>query len=127
MLCTGMRFGEAAALRWSNVDEVNKVIHVKETVTKTKENGFTIGTPKSKGSERDIPMSKAAFEILQRAKDKNIIVNGKAVSFKPTVFFNASGGLVQISTVNAAITRAIDRLNAKGYTRDSTGTQAAKQ
>ena len=40
-----------------------------------------MGTPKSKGSERDIPMSKAAFEILQSAKDKNIIVNGKAVSF----------------------------------------------
>ena len=115
MLCTGMRFGEVAALRWSNVDEVNKVIHVKETITRTQDGGYTVGTPKSKGSERDIPMSKAAFEILQSAKNKNIIVNGKAVSFKPTVFFNASGGFVQISTVNAAITRAIDRLNAKGY------------
>ena len=115
MLCTGMRFGEVAALRWSNVDEVNKVIHVKETITRTQDGGYTVGTPKSKGSERDIPMSKAAFEILQSAKDKNIIVNGKAVSFKTTVFFNASGGFVQISTVNAAITRAIDRLNAKGY------------
>lgn len=88
---------------------------MKETITRTQDGGYTVGTPKSKGSERDIPMSKAAFEILQSAKDKNIIVNGKAVSFKTTVFFNASGGFVQISTVNAAITRAIDRLNAKGY------------
>ena len=115
MLCTGMRAGEVSALTWSNVDEVNRVIHVKETLTFTKDGKITTGTPKSKAGERDIPLTDTALQLLRKAKDKNIIVNGEALAFNKHIFFSPSGAIVSNEAVNRAISRTIKRLNAKGY------------
>jgi integrase len=56
---TGLRIGEIAALRWGRVDFFRGVIQVKETCSE--DAGF--GTPKTRSSIRDVPMS----EPVQRA------------------------------------------------------------
>ncbi len=61
-LQTGMRCGELCALKWSDVDFKNKLIHVNATVIYD----GTLGTPKSKTSKRAIPMTDTAREILKR-------------------------------------------------------------
>jgi len=50
---TGLRIGEIAALRWGRVDFLRGTIQVKETYSE--ETGF--GTPKTRSSVRDVPMS----------------------------------------------------------------------
>jgi integrase len=56
---TGLRIGELLALRWKHVDLVHDVIHVRETVY---EGHF--GSPKTKSSRRDVPMSEPVREAF---------------------------------------------------------------
>jgi integrase len=56
---TGLRIGELLALRWKHVDFIHDVIHVRETVHEGQ-----FGTPKTKSSRRDVPMSEPARKAL---------------------------------------------------------------
>jgi integrase len=56
---TGMRVGELLALRWKYVDFLRSVINVRESVY---EGNF--GSPKTRMSRRDLPMSKLMQEAL---------------------------------------------------------------
>ncbi len=56
---TGLRIGELLALRWKHVDFVHDVLHVRETVHEGK-----FGSPKTKSSRRDVPMSQPVREAL---------------------------------------------------------------
>lgn len=57
---TGMRFGEMAGLKWKNVDFRLGVIKVRETRVRGEE-----GSPKTKGSIRDIKMLPPVVEALR--------------------------------------------------------------
>jgi integrase len=57
---TGLRIGEIAALRWGRVDFFRGVIQVKETYSE--DTGF--GTPKTRSSTRDVPMSEPVRQTL---------------------------------------------------------------
>lgn len=57
---TGLRIGEIAALRWGRVDFFRGVIQVKETYSE--DAGF--GTPKTRSSTRDVPMSEPVRAAL---------------------------------------------------------------
>lgn len=57
---TGLRIGEIAALRWGRVDFFRRVIQVKETYSE--DCGF--GTPKTRSSVRDVPMSEPVRAVL---------------------------------------------------------------
>ena len=67
---TGMRIGEILALRWKAIDLVRGSIQVRETVSEGK-----FGSPKTKSSRRDIPMSQPVCEAFQaqlaRCRQKN--------------------------------------------------------
>lgn len=73
-LYTGMRIGEISGLKWSDIDWVNRTIHVQRTIqristpngpTKTK---LIVGTPKSKSSLRKIPIAKNLGDYLKEKK-----------------------------------------------------------
>jgi integrase len=57
---TGMRIGEILALRWKAVDLVRGLIQVRETISEGK-----FGSPKTKSSRRDIPMSQPVREAFR--------------------------------------------------------------
>ena len=72
---TGLRIGELLALRWKHIDLIHDVIHVRETVY---EGHF--GSPKTKSSRRDVPMSQPVREaflaqrsVLTGADAENLI------------------------------------------------------
>ncbi len=111
LLCTGMRVGEVSALEWSDIDYVNNVIHVTKTVSRTAEGEYTIGTPKSKTSIRDIPMTDAIKSILKSQKEKQDMMHGKIIKLNQTVFENLYGGKVFNASVNKAITETLKRIN----------------
>ena len=115
MLCTGLRVGEATALRWNDIDYTNNVIHVTKTVTRTAAGSYTEGTPKSKTGIRDIPMNDIIKDILKSQKVKQTALLGNVLQISQRVFIGISGTMVYNAVVNSAITRTINRLEAKGH------------
>lgn len=113
LLCTGMRFGEAAALAWSDVDYKRNVIHVTKTATFNEDNTKTTGTPKSESGKRDIPLNDTIKGILakQRKKQSIVIPMDKAEN---RVFVSVYGKMVDNCAVNRAISSALSRLEEQG-------------
>lgn len=75
-LYTGIRIGELCALKWSDIDFKNNIIHVNKTLQrvylKTSPNKtiskIIISNPKTVNSNRDIPMSKEFAAIIKPLK-----------------------------------------------------------
>jgi integrase len=112
LLCSGMRYGEAAALCWNDIDYKDNVIHITKTVTYSEDGELILGnTPKSKAGKRDIPLTDTIKRILvkQRAKHFNVVPMGNN-----SVFSTVYGGLVHNHAINRAIASALERLEAKG-------------
>lgn len=66
---TGMRRGEALALRWSDVDLPDRTARVRATLVR--QDGELIRTePKSTAAKRTIPLSASALDVLKRAKTR---------------------------------------------------------
>ena len=115
LLCTGMRFGEAAALTWSDIDYKQNVIHVTKTATFNEDNTRTTGTPKSESGKRDIPLNDTIRGILARQRKKQSIVISIDKE-ENRVFVSVYGKMVDNCTVNRAITSALSRLEEQGKT-----------
>lgn len=76
----GMREGEILGLKWDNIDFKNRIMHIKESVRKTKdfdENGEVIGrshkhtVPKTYSSFRDIEYPDTFDDVFKRAAHQN--------------------------------------------------------
>lgn len=70
-LYTGLRIGEACALRWEDIDLETKVLFVRQTISRkwyeengTKRSVLTIDTPKTKASLRCIPICSKLYTAL---------------------------------------------------------------
>ena len=88
-LHAGLRIGEVCALSWNDIDLNNKIIHIRHTVTRIKDqNGekkttLILDSPKTKTSKRDIPISTFLFEILwhEKARAKSDFVISQKKDF----------------------------------------------
>lgn len=75
-LYTGMRIGEICALKWSDIDFKNNIIHVNKTLQrvylKDDNNHVTssivISNPKTLNSNREIPINKEFADIIKKFK-----------------------------------------------------------
>lgn len=79
MSYTGLRQGEALALKWSDIDFENKKITVNKTAARIKEKQI-LQTPKTKNSKRVISIDPATLSILKSWKKDQIKIyfrNGK--------------------------------------------------
>ncbi len=65
---SGCRKGELLALRWSNVDFTDNTITICRTVTRGMNNKIIIQEPKTKGSNRTLPMDPETMAILKAWK-----------------------------------------------------------
>ena len=64
LVYTGMRRGEAMALRWENVNLKEGYLEVEESVVKTHHEGLKLETPKTKFSRRRIYLVGETIELL---------------------------------------------------------------
>lgn len=76
-LYTGLRIGEACALRWDDIDLESKVIFVRQTISRkweidhgVKHSILTVDTPKTKASLRCIPICSKLYSVLQHFPNK---------------------------------------------------------
>ena len=83
-LYMGLRVGEVCGLKWSDVDFEKSIITVSRTVQRVScENMGTkliIGTPKSRSSQREIPIPAFLIEIMKKFKnsDNSYILSGNS-------------------------------------------------
>lgn len=76
-ILTGLRIGEIAALRWGRVDFFRGVVQVKETYSE--DTGF--GTPKTRSSVRDVPMSEPVRGALLTHRQRCAHIDAAALVF----------------------------------------------
>lgn len=97
-LQTGLRVGEIAGLKWSDIDFKNRKLHVKHSVYfDYKTHKWNIGEPKTESGKRDIPLTEEAIGILKNQKtkaDKSQIVNMEFHDF----VFTKNGEPIKIMT-----------------------------
>ena len=74
-LHTGMRIGEMCALKWNDIDTDKGIISVSKTIERIyildgeqKHTELVISTPKTKNSNREIPMTKDLIKIIRPLK-----------------------------------------------------------
>lgn len=119
MAYTGLRQGEALALKWSDIDFENKKITVNKTAVRIKEKQ-TLQTPKTKNSKRVISIDPNTLSILKEwRKDqiKNYFKKGKHFEGEENfIFTNKWGDWVHIHNFIRYFRRFIADNNLKKIT-----------
>lgn len=113
LISSGLRFGECAALSWSDIDYKNNVIHINKTITQDENGKKVVGEPKTRTSKRDIPLTSNLKTILKAQKEKNTMIN--VINITNNIFTSIYGKVLVNQTINREINKTIKLLNDKGY------------
>ena len=116
---TGMRIGEILSLTWKDIDFKNDSISVNKTLCKVsdyvKQGGktyFTITTPKTKNSIRDVPMlGKVKEALLEQRKNRDKLNAISIDGYKDFVFTGRTGNVFYSENIRTAIKRIVGRIN----------------
>lgn len=102
LLGTGMRLGEAVALRWENVDLTEKVLRVVESASRVTQKGtksrITIQAPKTSAGVRSIPLPAIVITALVQRRKQQAAERLKVGSVwvdSGLVFTTALGGILE--------------------------------
>lgn len=87
---TGLRKGEALALKWSDIDFNKHLIHVTKTLTQGFEDKLIIQSPKTKNSLRDVPLSNSLAKVLVDYRKQSKIIY-------PLIFCKVNGNYLNLS------------------------------
>ena len=116
MIQTGMRIGEIGALRLSDFDFKEGVIHVTKTIARSEDGGYFISdTPKTDSGFRDIPINSTIKAILKDQMQLNEMMFG-SVGFDVPVFRSFEGELLREYFVNREIKRKCKQLEIEPFT-----------
>ncbi len=117
LVSTGMRCGEACALKWGDIQE-NKV-HVCKTTAREKGKLIIHDTPKTDSSNRYVPLGKSALQALDDQKKRSLMLFGaKGCADDTIVFPNPEGSYNDSPTINGSIRYHIGLMNKKGVQFD---------
>ena len=112
LLKTGLRISELCGLTVSDLDFENHLILVDHQLLRNTELGYYIETPKTKSSERQIPMVEATYQALKRvlAKqgDRKCVEIGGYSNF---LFLNRKGYPKTSSDFNGILRNLIKKYN----------------
>ena len=120
MLNTGMRVGEATALRWCDVDMENNTIEINHTLVyydhmDSLGTYYSMNTPKTKAGMRTIPITNKVKEAFlmekQFQEDAGITCNISIDGYSNFVFLNRFGKVQTFSMLNKAIKRIMRDCN----------------
>ena len=111
LLATGLRFGEAAALRWEDVDLNERTVAVRRSLTRVP-GGYAFTPPKTARGRRIIPLPAAAAETLRTHQDhQELVQRAQASSWEPLdlVFPNSLGKPLREAPVLAAFHKVLEQ------------------
>lgn len=104
---TGMRIGEICALKWEDIDFSKKLIHVTKTLQRVyvekKKTKVIITPPKTKTSERKIPIPQMLYDELKK-KSENYektayVVTGEERYIEPRTFQHVYKKIVEACNI----------------------------
>lgn len=128
MLYTGMRCGEAGAIRVSDIKP--DCIQIRRTLTTNADHQVIIGDyPKTSAGIREIPLNDDIREIIQRQKLQNHICNdSNVISMDKPIFTSARGLYIRGSRVDERIRKLCKKIGIEPFTshafRDTFATRA---
>ncbi len=103
---SGMRWENALALTWHDLDYKNNTIAINKTLARTN-NGIKIQTPKTKASNRVISLDNETIQVLkmwQLEQRKQLLKVGiNAMDSKQLIFSNGKNSFIIVPTVRLAI------------------------
>ena len=70
-LMTGLRRGEICALKWNDIDEKNRILHVRKTIRYAKKQ-LIVGETKTNEGNRKIVLPASVMDMLMKRKEKSI-------------------------------------------------------
>lgn len=120
VLQTGLRCGEVGALKWSDIDFENRTLKVRRTLLSDKDKGgLYFGSPKTKTSNRVLPLTDIAIELLKAQKMQLFKMQSKCKKwnnsdnqFKDLVFKTTYGNPTAQSNYSSALIRIVNKINA---------------
>ena len=115
LLLTGMRYGEAAALTWGDIDLDAGLIRIDKSISCNTRGQLITSTTKTFAGEREIPLTGPAVQILagQRDKLKNRFGHDAADPEKP-VFVSERGKVLHNRTANLNLQAILKDMAARG-------------
>lgn len=109
ILLTGIREGEAAGLKWSDVDFDNRLLHIEREIVYIPNKGIRITPPKSANSTRDVYISEVLCEKLKAFKKtqaQDIKERGDLYHNEGYIITQFDGSPVHASTIRKWIKKA---------------------
>ncbi|HIX01363.1 MAG TPA: site-specific integrase [Candidatus Ligilactobacillus excrementigallinarum] len=100
---SGMRKGEALALKWKDIDFNKNMISINKTVTMVENNKLVIQPPKTLSSKRNLYMDSKTMSVLKEWKNNQAHIyymNGKSALEDRLVFSNKSGAILHPTRPN---------------------------
>ena len=70
-LMTGLRRGEICGLKWNDIDEKNRILHVRKTIRYAKKQ-LIVGETKTNEGNRKIVLPASVLDMLMKRKEKSI-------------------------------------------------------
>lgn len=111
MLRTGLRNGEMRGIKYTDIDKKSKVLHVQRTLKYIEGIGYLEDTPKTRTSNRDIPLTAATLQLLE---EQRRYWGFKVERIDRYLFCNEHGEPLSRERVQAELTRIIKRIVAAG-------------
>jgi integrase len=93
LLFTGLRIGEACALRWDDLDFSAGLIHVTKTIYRSGKD-LIIGEPKSRNSRRTIVMGECVKSLLLQHRERQQNDKKRCSKYPEMVFHRKDGELL---------------------------------
>lgn len=113
MIRTGMRSGEVRGLIYGlDIDKKKRVIHIQRTLKYESGMGFFTDTPKTKTSEREIPLTK---EVEQYLDAQQKLWWGNVIRMDRFLFCNYNGDPLSRECLQGEIARIVDQIRKDGH------------
>lgn len=112
ILQTGVRSSELRGLKWDDIDFQNRIIHIRRNVTHDSNNNrFITGELKTSSGQRDIPMTKTAYDLLMEMKCRQAAKKNRVIQFGfvDHVFLNRNGKLLPNSNYDRYLEKICDK------------------
>ena len=111
-LTLGIRLGEVLGLRWSDIDTRKGIVHIRRTVNRLEKldgsgTELVVGTPKSKNSLRDIPISEGYCQKLMCYWARSSQIMRKPPDDNDYLLRSAVGGPAEPKTMQETFKRIL--------------------
>jgi len=121
-VASGMRPGELAGLRWTDVDFKAGTVTVRRAMTRDAEGRPTFAPPKTERGERTIALPPAAVEALKahraRQREECFAAAGSTAALPETVFVNEQGKPLSVEDLANVRRRVLRRIARRAFMPD---------